>query len=106
MEESSRRRSKQLAYNETHGIIPQSVVRRIDEGIMLFEEPVPDTLLTAEPKQPYGKGRKGYRQKETKGKEKSMKQLEREMLEAARLLQFEKAARIRDIIETMRSTHG
>jgi excinuclease ABC subunit B len=110
MDESDRRRKKQLAYNETHGIIPQSVVRKIDEGIMLYgDEETADARQGAEPSQTYGKRRKGRSRRRTSGTDGgtvSIRQLEKEMREAAGKLEFEKAARLRDMIEQMRKNDG
>jgi excinuclease ABC subunit B len=107
MDESSRRRTKQLAYNETHGIIPQSIVRKIDDGISLYgEQPVSSEMMLAEPPARYGKrGRKSQSRGKLNAKA-SLQQLEKEMLEAAKLLDFEKAARIRDMIAEVRKNSG
>ncbi|MBN1308278.1 MAG: excinuclease ABC subunit UvrB [Chitinispirillaceae bacterium] len=103
MEESSRRRTKQLAYNKTHGIIPQSVVRPITEGILTAQEsPVSGT---AEPGASYGKRRKGVSKKKGPVPRAPLEQLEKEMREAAARLEFEKAARIRDMITGIRNTN-
>jgi excinuclease ABC subunit B len=106
MEESGRRRTKQLAYNETHGIIPKSVVRRIDEGISLYGESTPSSAVGVEESpSSYGtRGRKGA-SRNKRGKEPSLAQLEKEMLEAAKRLDFEKAARLRDLIAAKRPNH-
>ncbi|MBN1575167.1 MAG: UvrB/UvrC motif-containing protein, partial [Chitinispirillaceae bacterium] len=101
--ESSRRRTKQLAYNKTHGIIPQSVVRPITEGILMTHEP--EVPATAEPQAPYGKSRKGVSKKKVPVSSAPPEQLEKEMREAAARLEFEKAARIRDTIINIRNTH-
>ena len=107
MDESARRRTKQLAYNEKHGIIPQSVVRRIDEGITFTEEPFNDEVsYVAEPSPSYGKRRKGKNRKRPSKQKISIAQLEKEMREAARNLEFEKAARLRDMIASLRENNG
>lgn len=95
MDESSRRRNKQLEYNKLHGIIPHSVQRSIEEYIVQKdEEPV---LAAAEPKTAYGSAKKTKKPKKS-----SIKTLEKEMLEAAKNLEFEKAARLRDEIAKLR----
>ncbi len=106
MDESSRRRTKQLAYNETHGIIPQSIVRRIEDGIMVREEGVSTAeTRTAGTGSSYGKrtGKKG--RKRISGGKNTRERLEKEMREAARNLEFEKAARIRDAIAALRENN-
>jgi len=100
IDESSRRRTKQLAYNEAHGITPQSIVRRIEDGILLYGEEIetPEVLSTAEPQQPYGKPKKRLVAKKTGSKQPSLEEIEKEMQKAAKALDFEKAARLRDIL--------
>ncbi|HKK19366.1 MAG TPA: excinuclease ABC subunit UvrB [Opitutales bacterium] len=91
------RREKQFAYNKEHGITPQSVKRSIEDSL-------------------HAPG-KGYDQKDDSGLVVAesddrdvanvIAEMEEEMLEAARQLQFEKAAMIRDQIDTLQSgKHG
>jgi len=107
MEESSRRRAKQLAYNEEHGIVPQSVVRRINSGISIYgtqqeETGDNDAAQVAEPTKSYGKRRRGDSSaaKRASG-ETDIEKLRKEMVAAAKRLDFEKAARLRDMIGTL-----
>ncbi|HON11675.1 MAG TPA: helicase-related protein, partial [Chitinispirillaceae bacterium] len=102
VDESRRRRNKQLEYNRTHGIEPKSIQKRIDEQLTYYPgEEEPELLYAAEKKSSYG----GRRKKEKKsGQDKvDINALEKEMMEAARKLDFEKAARLRDIISKLRS---
>ena len=92
LETTSYRREKQLAYNETHGITPQGVKRAIDESL-------------------HAPGSKRYAQEERgplvidesddRDVAEVIAEMEEEMLEAARKLEFEKAALIRDQIEVL-----
>jgi excinuclease ABC subunit B len=104
MDESGRRRSKQLAYNEEHGIVPKSVERKIRERISLYgetaEEPLP--LLAAEEPEVAWKPKGKAGKKERVRVNHAIKELEQQMMEAARTLDFEKAARLRDAIAEMR----
>ena len=83
---------------------PQTVQKRIVERIALYNE----NDLTAElveirenaPKYGMPRGRAG--KKERVRKKHRIMELEKEMFTAARNLEFEKAARLRDTIETMR----
>jgi excinuclease ABC subunit B len=107
MGESTRRRNKQLQYNEEHGTQPRSVQRKIDESISRYDETAPEELLmAAEPSAEYGKLRKG-KQKGSSSKKTDTKvsiiELEKEMMTAAKNLEFEKAARLRDMISKMKS---
>jgi excinuclease ABC subunit B len=108
IDESSRRRAKQLEYNETHGIIPKSVIRPISDGIMQYGgEIVPeDVPVIGEPATSYGKRRKKTGGGGKKSPAGSVEQLEREMKQAAGNLEFEKAARLRDMIEHIRKSNG
>jgi excinuclease ABC subunit B len=104
VDESLRRRNKQLTYNTTHGVQPQSIQKKIVERIALYNE----NDLTAELVEVREKaskfdapmGRIG--KKERVRKKHRIIELEKEMLAAARNLEFEKAARLRDTIETLR----
>ena len=100
IDESSRRRNKQLAYNKKHGTEPRSIKRDIREGITLYgEETEPAALLVVEEPVP-AKGRTGRKGRAGAGH--SIRELEKEMARAAAELEFEKAARLRDRILEMR----
>lgn len=107
MDESTRRRNKQLQYNEEHGTQPRSVQRKIDDSISRYDETAPEELLmAAEPSAEYGKRRKGKQKSSTPKKTEtkvSIAELEKEMMTAAKNLEFEKAARLRDLISRMKS---
>ncbi|MFH1246150.1 MAG: excinuclease ABC subunit UvrB [Candidatus Liptonbacteria bacterium] len=81
--ETERRRKLQLAYNEKHGIVPTTIIKEIRD-ILPVEE-----VLALEMK-PVPKSRRGI--------EELMKDKEREMKEAAKRLDFELAAILRDEI--------
>lgn len=94
IEECERRRRKQIAYNEQHGITPQTVRKAVREVVRaeterkktalqrvaprLAEQAPPDELLEL------------------------IRELEREMREAAERLEFERAAELRDEIEELK----
>lgn len=82
------RREKQLAYNKKHGITPQSVIRPVQESLRVKKEE-DDELAVAE-------------DVSSKDAKKLAKQLEKEMIEAVRKLEFEKAALLRDQIAFLR----
>ena len=90
MEETERRRAKQLAYNEAHGITPETIRKEIRTGI--------ESELKAR--------RKARQEVETSEPAIDAKDLvgvlEGEMLEAAEGLEFEKAARLRDQLNKVR----
>ncbi|QPQ37258.1 MULTISPECIES: excinuclease ABC subunit UvrB [unclassified Lysinibacillus] len=90
IEETKRRRTIQMAYNEEHGITPKTIVKKI-----------PDVIRATQ----VAEEEESYVTKATKGKkltkverEKLLATLELEMKEAAKALDFERAAELRDTI--------
>ena len=86
-----KRRQKQKAYNEAHGIVPKSVNRRLDEN------------LKSEDLDKLYEKKKKLDKLPPKEKEKIIKELRRAMNEAAKRLEFEEAARLRDEIEKIKA---
>ena len=87
IDETNRRRAIQQAYNEEHGIIPQTVIK-----------PVEDAIRGKETKEMAAKYLKKRARLSRHEKEKMLAGMEQEMREAARLLDFERAAELRDMI--------
>jgi excinuclease ABC subunit B len=89
--ETERRRAKQLAHNEAQGITPRSVVKQVKELIdgVYSEKSGKDDLKAAQ-------AAAEVEALSEKDLGKRIKQLEKQMLEHARNLAFEKAARVRD----------
>ncbi len=85
IDETNRRRAIQLQYNEEHGIVPKGIVKPIHEVI--------EASIAAENVEEYGK--KKISRKE---KEQMIEELEAEMYEASKNLQYERAAELRDIV--------
>ncbi len=84
MAEVNRRRRVQLDFNREHGITPRSIEKPIRDRIVKKSAPLPKVDLEAL----------------TPGEKKKMiPQLRRDMRQAAAMLDFEKAAQIRDIIK-------
>ena len=95
IDETNRRRSIQEAYNEEHGIEPQTIVKEIRD--------INDRLqAVAEPSASYGSEDKAVTELSTAEVEKLVTQLEAEMKNAARQLEFERAAALRDEIQDIR----
>ena len=98
MDETERRRRKQTAFNEAHGIIPTGVVKRIKDLIDgVYDQEVGRQELKA------AQVLASYQHMTEKQLLKEIKQIEKAMLEAAKNLEFEKAAELRDKLKKMRS---
>ncbi|MDA7757078.1 excinuclease ABC subunit UvrB [Opitutales bacterium] len=87
------RREKQMAYNLEHGITPKSVVRPVQESLRVKKDDDQSDLAVAE-------------DVSSKDAKKLAKELEKEMIEAVRKLEFEKAALLRDQIAFLRGEGG
>jgi excinuclease ABC subunit B len=96
IDETNRRRVKQLEYNEEHGIVPRSIVKSIEE--VRLSTSVADAK---EPGERKGKGLEVVLPDEVDDWE-MLRYLEEEMLREAKELNFERAASIRDRIEEIR----
>jgi excinuclease ABC subunit B len=83
------RREKQLAYNQKHGITPKSVSRPVQESLRKDHKDDSELLTVSEKNSPA----------EVKN---LIKQLEKEMFESVKKLEFEKAALLRDQISFLK----
>jgi excinuclease ABC subunit B len=97
LDETERRRGKQLSHNETEGITPRSVQKQIKDLIdgVYSEKSAKDDLKNAQ-------AAAQVEALSEKDLGKRIKQLEKQMLEHARNLEFEKAARVRDQLALLR----
>ena len=96
MEETSRRREKQMAWNAANGITPESVRKNIGDildSVYERDHVRPDISGVAKGGQLVGANLKTH-----------LEHLEREMRDAAADLDFERAARLRDEIKRLRET--
>lgn len=94
IDETDRRRAVQEAYNEAHGITPQTIKKRVKNLI--------ETTMVAEEKAEY-KVKPRLKMSEAE-KEELAKTLEKEMREASRKLEFERAAKLRDMLVELRGS--
>ena len=92
IEETSRRRKKQLQYNKQHNITPLSIKKNIDEIIKSTAEQDHVTVDIANTKQLIGKDLDAH-----------IKNLETKMIEFASKLEFEDAAQLRDEINRLKA---
>ena len=83
--ETNRRRAIQSAYNEEHGIIPKTIIKEVRPPLHIADKPLDENAH---------KKAKMTRSE----KEKTIKEVEKEMREAAKNLDFERAAELRDIL--------
>ncbi len=93
MAETERRRLRQHAFNELHGITPRGVVRPVAD-IMEGAHAAPEVLR--KPMQPHRE------MTDPAAVIRQIRELERAMQEKARQLEFEEAARLRDTIQNLR----
>lgn len=89
IEITQKRRKYQDEYNKTHNITPKSVSRNVEESLKLDDTEAIDRAMKAE-KMPSSE------------RAKIVKDLRKQMMEAADKLEFEKAAALRDEIKKMR----
>ena len=104
IDETDRRRNKQIQYNEEHGIIPRSAVRQavkefetgglLDDGEIDIDSAKQNQALTADER---------HLMSDPKLFAKHISKLEKEMLKASKELQFEQAARLRDEIVRLKA---
>jgi excinuclease ABC subunit B len=95
IDETERRRAKQVAFNAEHGIVPQGIkkqVREMIDGVYSAQAKDDQKALQAAEFEALGEKDVGRR----------IKQLEKQMLEHAKNLEFEKAARVRDQLALLR----
>ena len=94
IKETERRREIQIKYNEDNGITPQTIIKevrevieatKVSEEISEYTAKSPDSKISA------------------KDKKKLIKKYTDEMMDAAKNLQFERAAELRDIINDLKS---
>jgi len=97
IDETERRRAKQMAHNLAEGITPRSVVKRVRDLIdgVYSEKGAKDDLKAANEAA-------AIEALSEKDLGKRIKQLEKQMLDHARNLEFEKAARVRDQLAHLR----
>ena len=94
MDESRRRRERQVAHNLEHGITPTSIIKQVRDLIDgVYSE---KATLEADRLERDALARAKVEEMSEKDIARAIKQLEKQMMEAARNLEFEKAAQIRD----------
>ncbi len=97
MDETARRRERQLAHNQEHGIVPQTILRTREE--ILQATAVLEQVRGGEPAAPVGK----VAAVASEDTDELIAELEAQMKQAAQRLEFEKAAHLRDEIARLRA---
>jgi len=97
MDETERRRNKQLQFNREQGIVPRGVVKQIRDII----EPAFDADQAAQSRK-VAQQRASYDVMDEKALARELKRVEKDMLAAARDLEFERAAQLRDQMHRLR----
>ena len=95
IDETNRRREKQVAYNEENGITPQSIIRPLEMGLAgILKADYADLTDEAEGMPDFST------QQEL---DIYIGKLESDMREAAKKFEFEKAAKLRDTVKELRT---
>jgi len=95
IDETDRRREKQVAYNEEHGITPQSILSKVENSLA--------AILKAEYGDPLDEAAESMTEfKSQADLDTHLAAMETEMRDAAKKFEFEKAARLRDKIKELR----
>jgi excinuclease ABC subunit B len=92
--ESERRRAIQRAYNEEHGIVPESIVKSLDSPLL--------AMSNLDYFEPQGLDTR-RKPKDAPSLDREISDLEKEMKTAAKELEFERAAQLRDRIRELRA---
>src|SRR5215469_15483984 len=95
MDETNRRRAIQQAYNEQHGIIPQTILRPVAMSLAGISEADYVDLTDSSDGLPEFKSQEEL--------DEYIVKLESDMREAAKKFEFEKAAKLRDTVRDLRS---
>ena len=96
MEETERRRIKQISFNEEHGIIPVGVKKEVKEMI--------DGVMTPVNEDDSSFNREDLKRfvKDEKALSRELKRLEKSMMDHAKNLEFEQAAAVRDQLQRLK----
>jgi len=96
IDETNRRRRIQAAYNEEHGITPQSIIKPVDMTLVAVAE---GDYVTV-PLEPEDADLEALSEED---RQRLIRELEEQMREAARRFEFEKAAALRDRVKALKT---
>ncbi|MBA55997.1 MAG: excinuclease ABC subunit B [Pseudomonadales bacterium] len=102
IEETERRRAKQISFNEAHGITPQGIKKSVEDILEGARAPGgrKNSRKVAEKKADYSRDISGMEPRQVSA---LIKELEHKMFEAAKSLEFEEAARLRDQVQQIKT---
>ena len=95
IDETNRRREIQMAYNEEHGITPQTIIKDIRDSISAKKEVVDDDIVEIEETANINDD----------NIEEHLAELEQQMFSAAEKFEFEQAAKLRDTIAELKEKY-
>ena len=101
LDETDRRRAKQVEFNAAHGITPKGIQKAVSDIMEGARAPAPGQV----PRRKISDGKRSRREIPTDARAlgKLLKELEEQMFEHAKNLEFEEAARVRDEIRMIRT---
>jgi excinuclease ABC subunit B len=99
--ETNRRRAKQVAFNLENNITPKSVTKRIKD-IIDGAYDIDEKRSTRSTERQAAQDKKKYEFSTEKQMDSAIKKVEKDMMNAARNLEFEKAAKLRDELRMLR----
>ena len=100
IDETNRRREKQLEFNKLHNITPKSIVKNITDVMDMGQGSVSRGKFAK-----VAEDNAEYHSLSSKQLKAKLKQMDNKMYEHARNLEFEEAARVRDEIEKLKNIH-
>ena len=99
IDETARRRSKQMAYNEAHGIVPKTIVKAIDNSLGTLRVAQPVAYSSTDNATMAAEGQTTYMSKEQL--QKAIQQAKKNMERAVKEMDFLSAAKFRDEMLTL-----
>ena len=100
IDETNRRREKQIAWNREHGITPRTVEKKIAD---IMEAACPGSQMSPQQYAKVAEEEAAYAALSAQQMARKLKELEKQMYEHARNLEFEEAAKVRDEIRRLKA---
>jgi excinuclease ABC subunit B len=102
IDETERRRAKQISFNEEHGIVPKGIVKQITDVMDLGQSGQVSSRLRGKK---VAESSATYHHLNATELKKKARELEEKMFEHASNLEFEEAAQLRDELEKLKKIH-